>query len=184
MTSTVKGSPMIRTPSRPPTGFAIGGHFDVECIDGVTGESKWKERLKNGVNNLALNNVLDVYLGATAKISTWYCGLIDASGYSALAAADIMSSHAGWTESADYTEAVRQTWTPAAASSQAVANGTAMTFTINATKTIKGVFLNSVSTKSGTLGTLFCTAVFAEGDRAVVSTDLLKVTYTVSAVSG
>lgn len=163
--------------------IAIGGTFYMECIDGVTGETKWKEKLKNGVTNAGLNSLLDIYLGATAKVSTWYCGIIDSSGYSALAAADTSASHAGWTESSDYTEAVRQTWTPAAASSQSVANGTAMTFTMNATKTIKGAFLISVNTKGGATGTLWCTALFAEGDRSVVSTDLLKVTYTVSAVS-
>jgi hypothetical protein len=162
--------------------LGIGGYFTFECYDHA-GRLKWRDVAKNGVTNAGLNSLLDIYLGATAKVATWYCGLIDGSGYSALAAADTSASHAGWTESADYGEAVRQTWTPGAASSQSVVNGTAMTFTINATKTIKGAFLISVSTKSGTTGTLFCTALFAEGDRSVVSTDLLKVTYTVSAVS-
>ena len=70
-----------------------------------------------------------------------------------------------------------------AAASQGVTNGTTSDFTMNATATIKGLFLNSDSTKSGTAGLLFSTAAFSGGNQSVNSGDTLKVTYTVSATS-
>jgi hypothetical protein len=55
------------------------------------------------------------------------------------------------------------------------------TFTINATSTIAGAFLTSISTKGGTTGILFSASDFSSpGDRAVVSGDTLSVTYTLS----
>jgi hypothetical protein len=161
--------------------LAIGGHFTIECRD-ATGRLKWSERAKNGVTNAGLTNLLDVYLRQQAN-STWYISLIDGSGYTALAAADTASSHAGWSESAAYTAATRPAWGPAAAASQSIANSSVVNFTMNATKTIKGAFLISDSTKSGTTGTLFCTALFSQGDRSVVNTDVIAVTYTCGATS-
>ncbi len=159
----------------------IGGYFTMECRD-AAGNLKWSERLKNGVTNAGLTNLLDVYLRQQAN-ATWYIGLIDSSTYSALAATDTMSSHAGWLEGVAYNEATRPAWGPAAAASQSIANSSVVNFTINATKTIKGAFLTSVATKSGTTGTLFCTALFTQGDRSVVNTDVIAVTYTVGATS-
>jgi hypothetical protein len=54
-----------------------------------------------------------------------------------------------------------------------------MTFTINASATLYGLFISSVSTKSGTTGTLWATAAFTS-TKAVSSGDTLKITYTVS----
>ncbi|HUR53503.1 MAG TPA: hypothetical protein VMZ71_05210, partial [Gemmataceae bacterium] len=57
---------------------------------------------------------------------------------------------------------VRQTWTPAAASGGVVVNSTVVTFTNGgATGSIQGMFLASNSTKGGTTGTLYSTAVEA-----------------------
>lgn len=161
--------------------LSIGGTFTIECRD-AQGNLKWRDTAKNGVTNGGLDNLLDVYLRAQAN-STWYISLIDASGYSALAAADTIASHAGWAESTDYTAATRPAWGPAAAASQSIANSSVVNFTMNATKTIKGAFLISVSTKGGSTGTLFCTALFSQGDRSVVNTDVIAVTYTCGAAS-
>jgi hypothetical protein len=90
-----------------------------------------------------------------------------------------MASHAGWTESTDYDEVSRVTWNPDAAASRAVTNSTTVDFTMNATKTIKGIFITSNNTKGGTTGTLWATAAFSS-NASVVATDVLKVTYTVS----
>lgn len=161
--------------------LTIGGYFTIECRD-KDGRLKWSDRLKNGVCNAGLTDLLDVYLRQQAN-STWYIGLIDNSGYSAIAAADTSASHAGWTESTDYTAATRQAWGPSAAASQSITNGSAVSLTMNATKTIKGAFLISNSTKGGSTGTLFCTALFSQGNRSVVNLDVLAITYTVAAAS-
>lgn len=160
----------------------IGGSFDIKCVR-PDGKVRWRDKAKNGVTNTALNSVLDVYLGNQTQIASWYIGLVDNSGFSAFAAADTASSHSGWSETTAYTESTRPQWSPAAASSQSVTNTSTVDFSINATKTIRGLFLISNSTKGGTSGTLFSTASFSGGNQSVNSGDTLKVTYTVSAAS-
>jgi hypothetical protein len=96
-----------------------------------------------------------------------------------------MSSHIGWTEVTDYSEANRPTATFAAATNAnpSVVTNTASkaVFTINGTTVVGGAFLTSNNTKGGTTGTLFSAADFgAPGDRSVVSGDILNVTYTFS----
>lgn len=136
--------------------------------------------IPNGITNIGKDTALNILFGPTAKISTWYIGLISLASYSALAAADTMSSHAGWVEFTGYSESVRQTWGAGSAASQSITNASVATFTINATGTVKGIFIPSDSTKSGTTGTLWSTALFGS-DVAVLSGDLIKITYTVTA---
>ena len=71
----------------------------------------------------------------------------------------------------------------AAAASQSTTNSAnKAVFTFNASKTIYGAFLASVSTKGGTTGTLLC-ANKAGTSKPVVDDDQLLVTYTISATS-
>jgi hypothetical protein len=162
--------------------FEIGGRFTVRCF-APDGRLRWEEEVKNGVSNVALNNVLDVYLRTQSQAPAWYIGLVDNAGYSAFAGTDTMASHAGWTESSDYAAATRPQWSPGAASNQSVSNSTTVDFAMNATKTIRGLFLASDSSKNGVAGTLFATAAFSGGNQSVNNGDTLKVTYTVSAAS-
>ena len=67
-----------------------------------------------------------------------------------------------------------------AASSGSMTNGTSVDFTINATATIAGAFLNTAAT--GTSGTLYGVVDFSSS-RAVISGDTLQVTVTVTAAS-
>lgn len=154
------------------------GKFTVEHIR--DGKVIGTHEFPNGITNGGKDSLLNVYFHAATQITTWYLGLVDNASFSAFAAADTMSSHAGWVESTAYSEAVRQTWSMGASSGQSVTNGTAATFTMNATATIKGIFVPSDSTKGGTTGTLWSTAAFAS-TVSVNNGDLLKVTYTVSA---
>jgi hypothetical protein len=137
---------------------------------------------ENLIVNVGKDLILDVMFndGTPIANSSWFIGLIDTSGYSAVAAADIMSSHAGWNEFTSYSEATRVAWGSGAAASQSTSNATAATFNITGTGTVKGIFVNSNSTKSGTTGTLWAATPFA-ADVPVSSGDQLKITYTVSA---
>lgn len=135
--------------------------------------------IPNGITDVGLNHILETEFHSGTPITTWYIGLIDNASFSALAAADTMSSHAGWIECITYDEATRVTWGAGTASSRSITNGTAATFTINSTKTLKGVFITSGSAKSGTTGTLWSTAAFAS-TVSVIAADVVKVTYTVS----
>lgn len=134
----------------------------------------------NGIVDEGLNHILDTQFTGSAQVSTWYIGLVDNSGWSAFADADTLSSHAGWSESTEYTESNRVTWDEDAASSRSISNSTTADFSINATGNLKGVFISSNNVKStGNTGTLWSTAAFS----SVVATsngDTLKVTYTVS----
>ena len=128
-----------------------------------------------------LNKALDVMYRNQTQIATWYVGLIQNDNFTGLAAGDTMASHAGWEECTTYDEAARPAITFGAASGGAIANGTPVEFTMNASKTVKGFFLTSVSTKGGTTGVLGPITLFAGGDRSVVDDDVLKVTATVEA---
>ena len=154
---------------------------DVHCEHYRDGKHIGTYDVPNGIVNVGKDLALDVQFndGVAIAQASWYIGLVDLSGYSALAAADTMSSHAGWNEFTSYTEGNRVAWGPGSASSQSVTNSTPATFNINGSGTVKGVFIVSNNTKSGTAGTLWATALFG-ADVPVTSGDQHKITYTVS----
>lgn len=157
----------------------VAGRYRVECV-GADGTVKWVDHFDNLVTTVGKNFLLDTVLAGSTYTAAWYLGLIDSSGYTAVAAGDTASSHSGWTESTAYSNGTRPapSWGSASSGSKA---STATAFNINATATIKGAFLISNSTKSGTTGTLYSAGLFSGGDRAVASGDTLNVTYTASA---
>lgn len=189
-----------RTPRRKPDAahaFSPRGFFAVE---------HWRNgllfntyRFKNGITNEGKNSIFDVYFDADTQITTWYMLLIDSTNFTALAATDtyddINQAGNGWDEYVDYTDAgngdstlTRPVWNPDAASGQSISNGTQTVFDITGTSdTLKGLGIVGGGAGSNTKGdhasdgTLWSTALFDQGDTAVVSGDQLKITYTVSA---
>ena len=157
----------------------LKGKFQVKHLDAV-GNVKGEYEFPNGIVDEGLDSILDVQFHGASQIATWYIGLVDNSGWTAWADADTLSSHAGWAENTDYTEATRGEWTEDAASSRAITNSTTVDFSINASGNVKGIFVSSNSVKStGNTGTLWSTAAFSSVV-AVSNGDTLKVTYTVS----
>jgi len=149
------------------------------------GGRKWLEEVQNKIVNQGLDSVNDVYLGAATQITTWYVGLIKTTNtYAAGDTAAQIGGTNGWTESQDYSESVRQTWTPNGASSgQSVSNSSSRaTFSVNASITFLGGFLISNSTKGGTSGKIYSEANFTSS-RAAVSGDSLLVTATFTQAS-
>lgn len=152
----------------------------------------------NGVTTEGKNNIFDVAFGADTQITAWHIGLIDNSGYTALASTDsyddINQAGNGWDEFTDYTDAnntdsalTRPQWSPDSASGGSVTNTTTKAiYDITASGTVKGLFTCGGGAASDTKddhaadGTLWATALFNSGDVAVVNGDQLKVTYTVS----
>jgi len=173
----------------------LRGHFNVEHWR--DGQLLATYDFDNGITNEGKNKLLDVMFHNVSAIATWYLGLIDNAGYSALAAGDtyenINQVGNGWDEFADYTDAnngnsasTRPEWQENAASGQAISNTTVSIFNITASGTVKGVFAcggTNAQTKSDhTAGnTLWATALFNSGDVPVNNGDQLKVTYSVSA---
>jgi hypothetical protein len=157
----------------------LAGRFVIEHRD-RDDSLKALYEFPNGIVDEGMNHILDTQFHNTTQVATWYIGLVDNSGFSAFADADTLSSHAGWTEFTNYTEATRVEWAEDAASSRSISNSTTADFSINASGNLKGVFISSNNVKStGNTGTLWSTAAFS----SVVATsngDTLKVTYTVS----
>jgi hypothetical protein len=154
--------------------FRVEHHRDGKLLDTYD--------FNNDITNEGKNQLFEIMFhdGTQIASASWFIGLISSSGYSALAAADVMNSHGGWTEATGYTQSTRVAWGPGTAASQSITNASPATFDINATATIKGIFVTSNSTKSGTTGKLWATALFS-ADVPVTSGDQLRVTYTVSA---
>ena len=158
-----------------------GGVFTLTCFD-KDGNLKWESVSPNLVVNVGLQDMNTQYFKGAAYTAAWYIGLYGAAASNTPAAADTMSSHAGWTEVIAYSQATRvaATFGTATTADPSVISNSASpaTFTINATTTVGGAFLTTGSAKSGTTGTLFSASDFAApGDRSVVSGDTLTVTY-------
>jgi len=165
---------------------SVVGHYTVTCI-AADGTIRWEETFKNLVVNVGKTDLLNKYFAGSSYTATWYLGLVDGASTPTYNAADTMSSHSGWTENVGYSQSTRPAAAFGAASASGGGAGTAGTgtistsataFTINATGTIAGAFLTTVSTKSGTTGTLYSAGSFTTGNRSVLSGDTLNVTYT------
>ena len=182
---TVSGG-LICNPQSPEAAQATGV-FNIICRD-KDGNLKWATESKNLVVTAGLQYMAGTSLdGVTSRITTWYLGLITGPGSgTTIIAADTMATHAGWTEYVNYSNANRVTASLAVATTAtpSVVTNTASpaVFNINgAGGTVAGAFLTSANDKSGTTGTLFSAADFGSpGDRSVVNSDTLSVTYTFS----
>ena len=160
------------------------GVYKIQCHD-AQGNLKWEAKSTNLVVNVGLQDMNAKYFTGSAYTAAWYIGLYGAGASNTPAAGDTMSSHAGWTENTGYSNATRPVCTfatPTTANPSVATNSASpASFNINATSTVGGAFLVSNNTVGGTTGTLFSAADFgAPGDRAVVNSDILTVTYTLS----
>ena len=165
-------------------GAKATGLFEIKCHD-KDGNLKWEAQSKNLVVNVGLQYMAGSALTSVSQITTWYLGLYGAGAANTPAASDTMASHAGWTEVTAYSNAnrVTATFVTATTADPSVVTNTASpaVFNINGTATVGGAFLTSENTKGGTTGTLFSAADFGSpGDRSVVNSDTLSVTYTFS----
>ena len=156
-----------------------GGVFTITCYD-KDGNVKWEDSAANLVVNQGLKDMNDKYFSGAAYTAAWYLGLVTGPGSgTTFAAADTLASHAGWTEFTNYSGSRGAVTFGAAttADPSVITNPSPVQFTITgAGGTVAGAFLASVS--SGTSGILFSESDFqSPGDRAVVSGDVLNVTY-------
>ena len=155
--------------------IGLANFWKVTCLD-KDGNIKWEEDNKNIIVTAGLNHILDVQFHATTQVTAWYIGL---KGAGTPVAADTMASHGSWAELTGYA-GNRKEWTEGAASAGSMTNSSSVDFTINATATVAGAFLNTAAT--GTSGVLYGVVDFSSA-RAVISGDTLQVTVTVTAAS-
>ncbi len=166
------------------TSLRIQGTFYVNCFD-PGGKLKWSAIAPNAVTNQGLNHILNVVLCSATQITAWYMGLVDNASFSAFAAGDTHASHGGWIELTAYSESTRVAWTTVTSTAQSVTNTSTSNFTINATKTIKGLFITDDSTKGGSSGSskILSEAAFSGGNQSASSGDVIQATYTLNAAS-
>lgn len=186
----------MQTNATLPEGMGIEGHYHVVCHD-KDGNLKWEEKFPNLVVAVGKQLMLDTLLkGSSYTVVGPYLGLISGSG-NTFAAADTMSSHAGWSEFTDYTvggSAVRGTAVFGSASSSGLtpANVTtsaasAITYTITGSGgTVGGCFLvtgsGASSTINNTSGTLYSAGAFGTA-KITTAGDTVSVTYSTTATS-
>lgn len=161
------------------------GVYLVECIC-ADGKLKWKDAARNLVTTVGKNELLDKALaGSSYTVTGPYLGLISSTSYSAVAVADTMSSHGGWTEAGSANAPTysgnRKTavWAGATAGSKALS--APLSFSITSSGTVKGCFMvfGSAATNAvdGTVGILLSAGLFAGGDKTVANGDTLNVSY-------
>jgi len=190
------GVELVRS-AKPVNQLPLRGRFQVEHIR--NGKVIGNYDFPNGITTEGKNKLLNVMFNGSSAVATWFLGLIDLAGFTALAAADIYDNinqvGNGWDEFTNYTDdanadstTTRPTWVEGAASAASITNASPIIFDITGTGTVKGVFLaggTNAQTKgdhtAGAANTLWATALFTGGDVAVLNGDQLKVTYTVSA---
>ena len=172
------------------------GHYHVVCYD-ADGNLKWEEKFPNLVNAVGKELMLDTLLSGSSYTTVGpFLGLISGSSPT-FAAADTMTSHAGWTEFTNYTvggSPVRGTASFSAATSSGTTptnvttkTASAITYTITgAGGTVGGCFLvtgsGASSTQSNTSGTLYSAGAFATA-KITTSGDTVSVTYSTTATS-
>jgi len=169
-------------------GSRIHGHYEVECV-GADGQVKWRDTIENVVTYLGKNHMLDNDLQTSVAIVGPYMGLISSVGYGAgPVIGDTMGSHGGWTEAGlanapTYT-APRKTCAWNAAANGVKALTAALAFVMTGGGTVKGAFVvygtGALSTIDNAAGTLFSAGVFSGGDKLVIATDTINVSYSAS----
>lgn len=167
----------------------LEGHFEAECYD-RDGNLKWRDIIENVTMDVGVRLALDTFLaGAGYTVVGPFMGLISSVGYGAgPVAGDTMGSHGGWTEAGlanapTYT-APRKTAAWGAAAGRSKALSAALSFVFTGGGTVKGCFLvygtGAVSTIDNTAGILYSAGLFTGGDKVVIATDTLNVSYTAS----
>ena len=174
----------------------VEGYYHVVCR-AADGSIKWQDEFPNLVNAVGKELMLDTLLSGSAYTTVGpFLGLISGASPT-FAAADTMTSHAGWTEFIAYTvggSAVRGT----ASFSSATSTGTtptnvttktasAITYTITgAGGTVGGCFLvtgsGASSTQNNTSGTLYSAGAFSTA-KVTTAGDTVSVTYSTTATS-
>lgn len=163
-----------------PSMGAVGGVYDVQHRR--NGELLSHDISSNIIVAEGLTHLLGVAVAGVTQVNPWYVALFEGNVTPAgsLTAATFTATT---TECTAYDEAARVAYVEGTVAAGAVDNAASRAvFTMNATKTIYGGALLSVSTKSSTSGVLLSAARFPSA-RAVVDDDELSVKFSLALTS-
>ena len=154
--------------------MSMNGYYHVVCTDSQ-GNVKWEDGIENLVTTVGKNATLDSILG-NAGAGVVLMGL---KGVGTAVVGDTMASHASWAEITAIAARVAPVFSVAAAGAKTTSTPTS--FTMSGSATVAGCFivLGGTTVPGNTTGILFSAGDFA-ASRAVVATDILLVTYTVT----
>jgi hypothetical protein len=156
-------------------------------------------RFPNDATGQGKDRFLDVSFNHVPQITNWWMGIIDYTGYTALAATDLYRNinlaANGWKEFTDYTDEnngdsaiTRPLWNNNTASGQSISNTTYSIFNVTTAGTIKGMFIVGGSASAQIKGdntagnsVLWATGLFDTGDCNVVIGSRLRIIYTIGA---
>lgn len=179
--------------------FNIGGMFELACYDSHS-NLKWRDTMKNGVTQVGLEDLLDVYFRQGTPLAGFAVGLISGPGPN-LAATDTHSSHDGWSEFTKYRidgdNQIRPVWVSGPPAATTVANTIVLNYAIASAGRVAGAFMAGgvvgatspspadADLKGSTDPTplLWATALLTKGEQTVVGNDQLKLTYRIRASS-
>jgi len=148
----------------------------------------WEDTIDNVVCTVGKNLMLQTALtGSAYTVVGPYMGLISSVSYTAVSAADTMTSHSGWLEAGTTnapTFATRGTPAFGTASAGAISLSAATSFTMTGAGTLVGAFITygtgAVNTIGSTAGTLLSAGAFTGGNQPVNSGNIVQVSYSLS----
>ena len=164
------------------------GVYTFKCFEYEGGPLLWEDTIENVVCTLGKNLMLQTALtGSSYTVTGPYMGLISSVSYTAVAAADTMASHTGWTEAGSTnapTFAARVAPAFGTASAGAISTSSPTSFTMTGAGTLVGAFITygtgAVTTLMSTAGVLLSAGAFTGGNQPVNSGNVVQVTYSLS----
>lgn len=162
----------------------IRGVFGWTLSEGKSGLVIARGTFRNAMTTEGLTACGEAELGGGTQVTTWYMGLINNAGFTALAAGDTMSSHAGWAELTNYGESTRPSVTFGTTSAGVITTTATSDYTISGSRVLKGAFLASNSTKGGTTGILRATGSFPGGTQSMSDGQIFSLNYTSTYAAG
>lgn len=163
----------------------VMGHFEIECHDSA-GVTIWTDAFDNLVTTVGKNALENIALAGTGTVANAFMGLISSTSFSAVNAADTMTSHSGWLEAGNantpHYSGARATMTFGAASAGVIiSTGNAFVFT--GSGTVQGGFIDFSTGATGTIdntaGVLFSAGTLSSA-QPVISTNTLTMSYTLT----
>ncbi|CAB5151350.1 hypothetical protein UFOVP148_37 [uncultured Caudovirales phage] len=164
------------------------GVYTFKCFEYEGGPLLWEDKIDNVVCTVGKNLMLQTALtGSAYTVTGPYMGLISSVSFTAVNAADTMTSHSGWLEAGSTnapTFAARLAPSFGTASAGAISLTTPTSFTMTGNGTLQGAFITygpgAVATLMNTSGTLLSAGVFTAGAQPVNSGNVVQVSYSLS----